>query len=213
VCSSRGPIAWALLNIVHALNLRIWPDFSLSAQSKFGLALNLNTDFQKPYWSIRPTCLVSLASAVGGMTLTVSHLTPAQNRAKPRNLISRVLSHSSQKRLRDTIKIRSHTYCSRLRKTVLQHTYGGAGGVRRYSSYSFTTSALDVGEWSASRPGQALPPGEGPPVHIWQEAGWAPEPAWTQRLEEKAFSSAGDRTSIRSQTLHWQSYPGSHCSR
>jgi hypothetical protein len=29
---------------------------------------------------------------------------------------------------------------------------------RRYSSYSFSTSALDGGEWSASRPDRALPP-------------------------------------------------------
>jgi hypothetical protein len=35
-----------------------------------------------------------------------------------------------------------------------------AQGERRYSSYSFTTSALDGGEWSASRPGLALPPRE-----------------------------------------------------
>jgi hypothetical protein len=28
---------------------------------------------------------------------------------------------------------------------------------------------------------------KGPPVPIVQEAGWAPEPAWTQRLEEKSF--------------------------
>jgi len=27
------------------------------------------------------------------------------------------------------------------------------------------------GEWSASRPGRALPPGKGPPVPIVQEAG------------------------------------------
>jgi hypothetical protein len=31
-------------------------------------------------------------------------------------------------------------------------------GDRRYSSYSFLTSALEGGEWSASRPGRALPP-------------------------------------------------------
>jgi hypothetical protein len=43
------------------------------------------------------------------------------------------------------------------------------------------TSALDGGEWSASRPGRTLPPGKGPPVPIVQEAGWA------QRLEEKSF--------------------------
>jgi hypothetical protein len=39
-----------------------------------------------------------------------------------------------------------------------------------YSSYSFTTSALYGGEWSASRPGCALPPGKGPPVPAGQEA-------------------------------------------
>jgi hypothetical protein len=61
-------------------------------------------------------------------------------------------------------------------------------GERRYSSYSFTTTALDGGEWSASRPGRALPPGKGPPVHIVQEAGWTPEPVWTKRLEEKSFA-------------------------
>jgi hypothetical protein len=65
-----------------------------------------------------------------------------------------------------------------------------------YSSYSFTTSALDRGEWSVSRPGRALPPGKGPPVPILQEAGWAPEPVWTQMLEEKYFAPAGDRTPV-----------------
>jgi hypothetical protein len=79
------------------------------------------------------------------------------------------------------------------------------GGERMYSSYSFTTSALDGAEWSASRPGRALPPGKGPPVPIVQEAGWASEPVWTERLEEKSpvpgieFRSP-DR-SVRSQTL------------
>jgi hypothetical protein len=33
-------------------------------------------------------------------------------------------------------------------------------GERKYSSYSFLTSALDGGEWSASRPGRAFTPGE-----------------------------------------------------
>jgi hypothetical protein len=61
-------------------------------------------------------------------------------------------------------------------------------GERRYSFYSFKTSALDGGEWSASRPGRALPPGKRPPVPIVQEAGWAPEPVWTQRPEEKSFA-------------------------
>jgi hypothetical protein len=33
-------------------------------------------------------------------------------------------------------------------------------GGEKYSSYSFTTSALDGGEWSASRSGRAFTPGE-----------------------------------------------------
>jgi hypothetical protein len=57
--------------------------------------------------------------------------------------------------------------------------HGGAWGERKYSSYSFTISALDGGEWSASRPDRALPPGKGPPVPIGEEAGWTPEPVWT----------------------------------
>jgi hypothetical protein len=51
-----------------------------------------------------------------------------------------------------------------------------AQGGRMYSSYSFTISALDGGEWSASRPGRALPP-----LPIGQEAGWAPGTVWTHR--------------------------------
>jgi hypothetical protein len=50
------------------------------------------------------------------------------------------------------------------------------GWERRYSSYSFSTSALDVDEWSASRPGRALARGKGPLVPFVQKAGWAPEP-------------------------------------
>jgi hypothetical protein len=69
-------------------------------------------------------------------------------------------------------------------------------GERRYTSYSYSTSALDGGEWSASRPGRALPLGKGPPVLVGQEARWAPEPVWTQRLEEKSSASVGDRTPV-----------------
>jgi hypothetical protein len=36
------------------------------------------------------------------------------------------------------------------------------------------------GEQSASRHGRALPPGKRPPVPIVQEAGWAPQPVWTE---------------------------------
>jgi hypothetical protein len=71
-----------------------------------------------------------------------------------------------------------------------------------YSSYSLMTSALDGGQWSASGPSRALPPGKRPLVPIGHEAGWAPEPVWTQRLEEKSFASAGDQTSVA-----WSSSP------
>jgi hypothetical protein len=37
-------------------------------------------------------------------------------------------------------------------------------------------------------PAALLHPGKGPPVPIVQKAGWAPEPVWTQRLEEKSLS-------------------------
>jgi hypothetical protein len=57
------------------------------------------------------------------------------------------------------------------KKAVPLHAMVALGGEMRYSSYSFTTSALDRGEWSASRPGRALPSGKGPPVPIVQEAG------------------------------------------
>jgi hypothetical protein len=49
--------------------------------------------------------------------------------------------------------------------------HGSAWGERRYSSYSFLTSALDGGEWSASRPGRALPPVKGTPGTHWT-GGW-----------------------------------------
>jgi hypothetical protein len=69
-------------------------------------------------------------------------------------------------------------------------------GDRRYSSYSFLTLALDGGEWSVSCPSCALALGKGPLVPNVQEAEWAPELVWIQRVEEKSFASAGYRTSI-----------------
>jgi hypothetical protein len=57
---------------------------------------------------------------------------------------------------------------------------------RNIASIIFTTT-LDRGEQSASR-AAALYPGERPPVPIVQEAGWASELVWTQRIEEKSFA-------------------------
>jgi hypothetical protein len=82
--------------------------------------------------------------------------------------------------------------------------------VRRYSSYSFLTLALDGGEWSASCPGRALPPGKEPLVPNGEEAGWAPEPVWTHGLEEKSARRGSNlNRPARSQTLYCLSYRGS----
>jgi hypothetical protein len=83
-------------------------------------------------------------------------------------------------------------------KAVPLHAMEAHGGVRRYSCYSFLTSALNGGEWSASRPGHALPAGKGPLVPTGQEAGWAPEPVWTQRLEENPLSLSGIESQLSS---------------
>jgi hypothetical protein len=47
-------------------------------------------------------------------------------------------------------------------------------------------------------------------VPIVQESGWAPEPVWTQRLDEKSFAPPGIEPrspgrQARSQTLYWVS--------
>jgi hypothetical protein len=98
--------------------------------------------------------------------------------------------------IRPYVYIYLYTHSKSKSKAVPLHAMEALGGERRYSSYSFTTSALDGSDWSASRQGRALPPGERTPVPNVQEAGWAPEPVWTQRLEEKSSASAGDRTPI-----------------
>jgi hypothetical protein len=45
-------------------------------------------------------------------------------------------------------------------------------------------------------PAALLLPGKEPPVPIGQEAGWATEAVWTQRLEERSSASVGDRTPV-----------------
>jgi hypothetical protein len=56
-------------------------------------------------------------------------------------------------------------HCQNIIKQASSPTtrHGGTLGERRYSSYSFSTLALDGGEWSASRPGRAFTPGERTP--------------------------------------------------
>jgi hypothetical protein len=76
-------------------------------------------------------------------------------------------------------------------------------GERRYSSCSFSTSALD------GINGQSHAPEKGPPVPTVQEAGWAPEPVWTQEATGETLSPVpgiepqSPGHPARSQTLYW----------
>jgi hypothetical protein len=56
--------------------------------------------------------------------------------------------------------------------------HGGAWGERRYSSYTFTTSALEGVSGQRHAPAALYPR-----YPLYRR--WAPEPVWTQRLEEK----------------------------
>jgi hypothetical protein len=65
---------------------------------------------------------------------------------------------------------------------------------------------LDLGTrwgWVVSvTPRPRFTTGERTPVPIGQEAGWASEPVWTQRLEEKSFAFAGYQT-LDVQSVDW----------
>jgi hypothetical protein len=81
---------------------------------------------------------------------------------------------------------------------------------RRYSSYLFSTSALDGGEWSDSPPGRALPPGlRTPGTHC--TGGWVgPIAGLDTEARGIPFASIEPRSPgrpARSQTLYWLSYP------
>jgi hypothetical protein len=81
---------------------------------------------------------------------------------------------------------------------------GPRGGVEGYF-YSFLTSALVGGGWSAPHPGRFTKGKD--PVPIIQETGWTPGPVWTCA---KNLSPTGIRSPdrpARSQSLYRLSYP------
>jgi hypothetical protein len=53
-----------------------------------------------------------------------------------------------------------------------------------------------MGRMVSVTPRPRFTPGKGPPVPIGQEAGWAPEQVWTQRIEEESFASDRDGTPV-----------------
>jgi hypothetical protein len=73
----------------------------------------------------------------------------------------------------------------------------------KYSSYSFSTSALHGGVWSASRPGRVLAPRKRPPLYsLYRRLGGPQSRSGHRGLRKNPFASARDRTSIA-----WSSRP------
>jgi hypothetical protein len=65
-----------------------------------------------------------------------------------------------------------------------------------YSFYSFTTSTLDGGERSATRPGSVLLPGKGPQNPLYRRLGGPQSRSGHRGQRKKPLASARDRTSI-----------------
>jgi hypothetical protein len=87
-------------------------------------------------------------------------------------------------------------------------------GERRYSSYSFLTSALDGGEWSAWCPSHAFfNPGEKTPSTYWI-GGWVgPRASLDAEVPVNILCPCWGSNPSRpacSQTLYWLSYPSSY---
>ena len=67
-----------------------------------------------------------------------------------------------------------------------------AQGFGRRIALSSMTAALEGSEWSAARPGRTLHP-EKTRYPILEEAGWAPEPVWTDGKSRPNRDSIPDR--------------------
>jgi hypothetical protein len=113
-----------------------------------------------------------------------------------------------------------NTTCTKKSSPATRH--GGLWGDRRYSSYSFLTSALDGGERSGSRPGRALLRGKDPRYPLYRRLGGP------RRIQDKSFAPAGDRTPVvqsvvrhytdwatpaPTQHVQWLKLNSNHCAR
>jgi hypothetical protein len=93
-----------------------------------------------------------------------------------------------------------------IKSKLSRYCHAGDKGERKYSPYSFLTSALDGGEWSALRPYRAFRPENDPYTHY--TGGWMGLRAGLDTEARGKFSaSAGDRTRfpgrpVCSQTLY-----------
>ena len=68
---------------------------------------------------------------------------------------------------------------------------------------------LDGGGWSAPRPDRFTPGKD--PVPIVQEAGWAPQPVWTDAENLAPTGIRSPDCPARSESLYRLSYPGPYC--
>ena len=75
-----------------------------------------------------------------------------------------------------------------------------------YSSTLPSTSALDGGGWSASRPGRFTAGKD--PVPLVQEAGWAPGSVWTGAENLVPTGTRSPHCPARSESQYRLSYPG-----
>jgi hypothetical protein len=80
---------------------------------------------------------------------------------------------------------------------------GPSGGVA-VELYSFSTSALEGGGWSAPSPGRFTPRKD--PVPIVQKAGWAPGPVWTCAKNLAPTGIRSPDRPARSQSVYRLSY-------
>jgi hypothetical protein len=85
---------------------------------------------------------------------------------------------------------------------------GPTGGIE-VQLYSFSTSALGGGAWSAPRPGR-FTPGKAP-VPTAQEGGWAPGPVWTCTKNLAPTGIRSPDRPARSQSLYRHELPGPDC--
>jgi hypothetical protein len=76
------------------------------------------------------------------------------------------------------------------------------------SSYSFLTSTLDKGDWSASRPSRALPPENGPSVRLDRRL-VGPSAGLDKEARRKIiwiYQGSNTGRPVCSQTLYWLNY-------
>jgi hypothetical protein len=100
---------------------------------------------------------------------------------------------------------------SKARQSSPATNHCGAWGERRHSSYSFLTSALDRGEWSASRPAGALPRDKDTQYPLYRRMG-GPQCRSGHRGYRKnpsplpGIEPRSPARPVRGQTVYWLSY-------